>query len=146
MRNFEERKAEVFRRSENRIKERKRNRNRILTLCIPICLVLMVWSVATLPPLFTQKSNDAEYEDAGSLNGDTAPGSMGGFIEESKTHNYVSVSVKGKDYDAEITMDTICLLTTSSNGIIRLNSHLVQVDSITFCQARNIIWEVKRSL
>jgi hypothetical protein len=50
------------------------------------------------------------------------------------------------DYDAEITMDTISLLTTSSNGIIRLNSHLVQVDSITFCQARNIIWEVKRSL
>ena len=103
MRNFEERKAEVFRRSENRIKERKRNRNRVLTLCIPICLVLMVWSVATLPPLFTQKSNDAEYEDDGSLNGDTAPGSMGGFIEESKTHNFVSVSVKGKDYDAEIT-------------------------------------------
>ena len=50
------------------------------------------------------------------------------------------------DYDAEITMDTISLLTTSSNGIIRLNSHLVQVDSITFCQARNIIGEVKRSL
>ena len=42
MRSFEERKAEVFRRSENRIKERKRNRNRILAMCIPICLVITV--------------------------------------------------------------------------------------------------------
>ena len=104
MRNFEERKAEVFRRSENRIKEHKRNRNRILTLCIPLCIVLTVWSVATLPPFFSQKSNDAECEDGGSLNGDKASGSAGDFfIEESKTHNFIFVSVKGKGYDGKIT-------------------------------------------
>ncbi len=51
MRSFEERKAEVFRRSENRIKERKRNRNRILAMCIPICLVITVWSIMILPTM-----------------------------------------------------------------------------------------------
>lgn len=51
MRNFEERKAEVFRRSANRIKERKRNRNRILALCIPLCLILTAWSITILPAM-----------------------------------------------------------------------------------------------
>ncbi len=104
MRNFEERKAEVFRRSENRIKERKRNRNRVLALCIPLCLVVTVGSIVTLPSLFTQKSNDVVYEDNGSSYGDTAPESAGDFfIKESKTHNFISVSVKGKGYDGKIT-------------------------------------------
>jgi len=62
MRNFEERKAEVFRRSENRIKERKRNRNRIIALCIPICLCIAILSVIYLPDMMTlsDKSNTAE--------------------------------------------------------------------------------------
>ena len=38
MRDFEERKAEIFRRSDERIKERKRNRRRILMTCVPIVL------------------------------------------------------------------------------------------------------------
>ena len=42
MRNFEERKAEVFRRSENRIKERNRKRNSILAAGVPVCLVCIV--------------------------------------------------------------------------------------------------------
>ena len=59
MRNFEERKAEVFRRSENRIKERKRNRNRILALCIPLCLIVTVWSIMILPAMMpASKSNN----------------------------------------------------------------------------------------
>ncbi len=41
MRNLEDCKAEVFRRSEERIKERKRNRNRVLAWCIPLCLLLV---------------------------------------------------------------------------------------------------------
>lgn len=63
MRNFEERKAEVFRRSENRIKERKRNRNRILAMCIPICLVITVWSIMILPAMMpANKSNNSAGE------------------------------------------------------------------------------------
>ena len=63
MRNFEERKAEVFRRSENRIKERKRNRNRILALCIPLCLIVTVWSIMILPAMMpASKSNNSAGE------------------------------------------------------------------------------------
>lgn len=63
MRNFEERKAEVFRRSENRIKKRKRNRNRILAMCIPICLVITVWSIMILPAMMpANKSKNSAGE------------------------------------------------------------------------------------
>ena len=58
MRNFEERKAEVFRRSENRIKERKRNRNRILAFCIPLCLIVTVWSIMILPAIMPANKSD----------------------------------------------------------------------------------------
>ena len=51
MRNFEQRKAEIFRRSEKRIKERRENRRRILTVSIPLCLALTVCSVALLPDM-----------------------------------------------------------------------------------------------
>ena len=63
MRNFEERKAEVFRRSENRIKERKRNRNRILAFCVPLCLIVTVWSIMILPAMMpANKSNNSAGE------------------------------------------------------------------------------------
>ena len=42
MRTFEDCKAEIFRRSEKRIKERKRARKRVLACCIPLCLMLVV--------------------------------------------------------------------------------------------------------
>ena len=51
MRSFEERKAEVFRRSENRIKERRKARSRALAVCIPLCLIITVWSVTVLPAM-----------------------------------------------------------------------------------------------
>ena len=76
MRNFEERKAEVFRRSENRIKERKRNRNRILAMCIPLCLVVTVWSIMILPAMMpASKSNNNAGEGMdimGSVDGTAA--------------------------------------------------------------------------
>lgn len=49
MRNFEQRKAEVFRRSEERIKSRRKRRNCILAFCIPLCLILSVWSAGLFP-------------------------------------------------------------------------------------------------
>lgn len=63
MREINECTAEIFRRSEKRIKERRRNRNRILALCIPSCLIVIVWSVMILPemmPAMRIKENAAE--------------------------------------------------------------------------------------
>jgi hypothetical protein len=46
MRNLDECRAEVFRRSEARIKARKRRRNAILTACVPVALcVALLWLV-----------------------------------------------------------------------------------------------------
>ena len=53
MRTFEERKAEIFRRSEMKIKERKRIRRYIAALCVPLCLTLAVLSVAVFPALYS---------------------------------------------------------------------------------------------
>ena len=49
MRELDECTAEVFRRSEKRIKERRRNRVRVLAVCIPVCLTAAVWSVMIFP-------------------------------------------------------------------------------------------------
>ena len=69
MRNFEERKAEVFRRSENRIRERKRNRNRILALCVPLCLILTVMSVIMLPSMLSIGDKNSAADGLGNMAG-----------------------------------------------------------------------------
>ena len=50
MRELNECTAEVFRRSERRIKARRRGRVRALVLCIPVCLIAAVWSAVALSP------------------------------------------------------------------------------------------------
>ena len=50
--------AEVFRRSEKRIKERKRNRNRILMCCIPLLICITVFSTAILPAMMPAKKGE----------------------------------------------------------------------------------------
>lgn len=49
MRNFEERKAEVFRRSEKRIKERRQRRKHVLMACIPLVLCLTIFGAFLFP-------------------------------------------------------------------------------------------------
>lgn len=46
MMNFEERRAEIFRRSDERIKERKRNRQRIVMSCIPVVICAGILTVS----------------------------------------------------------------------------------------------------
>ena len=59
MKNFEQTRAEIFRRSEERIKERKRNRRRALALCVPLCLAVLVCSARFLPLLFPSQNDTA---------------------------------------------------------------------------------------
>ena len=51
MRELDECTSEVFRRGEQRIKERRRKRARVLAVCIPICLIAAVWSGMSLPEM-----------------------------------------------------------------------------------------------
>ena len=71
MRSFEERKAEVFRRSENRIKERRKARSRALAVCIPLCLIITVWSVTVLPAMLpvNNKNSGAAAECTENISG-----------------------------------------------------------------------------
>ncbi len=59
MRNLQECQAEVFRRSEERIKERKRRRKHILMVCLPLVLCLTVLSGFLLSNVGLGKSTDA---------------------------------------------------------------------------------------
>jgi len=91
MRNFEERKVEVFCRSENRIKERKRNCNRILALCIPLYLMLTIWSVTILTAMLPVRSDNAENESISNISDeDTDCASNPGLV-----HSFILVDVKG---------------------------------------------------
>ncbi len=96
MREIKECTAEVFRRSEKRIKERKRNRNRILAMCIPLCLILTVFSFSILPEMMPK--DNAENEAVGSIH-DGADG----MTQGSKAHDFICVSVRSAEYDGEIT-------------------------------------------
>ena len=104
MRELNECRAEVFRRSEKRIKERKRNRNRILMMCIPLCLIITVCSVTILPDMMPKGENNAANETADHITDGTgdAEGAIGS-VGESKTHNIISVTVKDEDYIGELT-------------------------------------------
>jgi len=75
MRELNECKAEVFRRSDNRIKERRRNRNRILAMCIPLCLVLTIFSVMMLPGMLPAGMDKAPEVDG--LSGNATSGDRG---------------------------------------------------------------------
>lgn len=67
MRELNECKAEILRRSESEIKKRKQRRKTILSWCIPLCLVLSLWSVFFLPAMLPAGSdmagNDEEFPD-----------------------------------------------------------------------------------
>ena len=71
MRDINEVTAEVFRRSNNRIKERKQNRNRIIMCCIPLLLCITVFSVVMLPGMMPAKDS-APQKDEGAWGSDGA--------------------------------------------------------------------------
>ena len=73
MRTFEERKAEIFLRSENRIKQRRKNRRRILSVCIPLCVILIVGSAA-LPRLIPVGDDHVEQENSFEIKDESGDG------------------------------------------------------------------------
>ena len=65
MRDFEERKAEIFRRSDERIKERKRNRRRILMSCVTVVLFAGVFSLSFAHNAFMAKESSDRLDSWG---------------------------------------------------------------------------------
>lgn len=98
MRNLAECQAEVFRRSEKRINERKQRRKHILLVCVPLVLCLALWGVFSPP----QAARDpAAVEPA-----------MGVENSASLTCSIVKITVSGNGFSADYT-DTTDLLQIS---------------------------------
>ena len=100
MRNLEDCKAEVFRRSEERIKERKRSRNRVLACCVPLCLLLVVGGLYLRPllepvdELMKSKSEGTAVSDRNL--GGTEFTLLGGVVE------YTAVEITDRTGDTEL--------------------------------------------
>lgn len=102
MRNFEARKAEIMRRSAERMKKRKQIRNRILAACIPLAICAAVGAVAFFP---ASEPCEVQMQDT-HIN--TAMGGPGGT-----NSNYSAVSSESLTVSAEVVVqvysgDTLC--------------------------------------
>ncbi|MDE6723735.1 MAG: hypothetical protein K2J55_06010, partial [Eubacterium sp.] len=73
--------AEVFRRSENRIKKRRRTRKRVVAVCIPLCLVFSLLVVKNPFVMMPVRNDNASYTEEFSQGDISNPGEnilMGG--------------------------------------------------------------------
>ena len=91
MREINEYAAEVFRRSEKRIRERRRTRTRVFGLCIPFCLVALVCAAMILPGMTRTKNENDEADHAIMVPG----------IEESFGSSYATVQIRKGDLGPE---------------------------------------------
>ena len=78
MRDLNECTAEVVRRGEQRIKERRRMRGRVFAVCIPVCLIAAVWSVISLPAMMP--AMESVPQDRFTGDGETAGNAPGSFV------------------------------------------------------------------
>ncbi|MBR5453684.1 MAG: hypothetical protein IKV54_06360 [Clostridia bacterium] len=69
MRDLNEYKAEIFRRSEEKLKKKRRRRLTVLSVCAPLCLIIAVWSVTVLPAMMPAKSAGPGYHPGDGLVG-----------------------------------------------------------------------------
>lgn len=86
MRELHECQAEVFRRSEKRIKERKQRRNHMLMACIPLVLCLTIFGAFLFPQMddFKQAPESSnEHYFSGAMGTDTMGGVITGSVEVS---------------------------------------------------------------
>lgn len=75
MRELDECTAEVFRRSEKRIKERARNRSRAFAACLPVCLIAAAWSAIIFSGIMPEMEISDRAPAAEAVNGN-AGGSL----------------------------------------------------------------------
>lgn len=75
MRELDECTAEVFRRSEKRIKERARNRSRAFAACLPVCLIAAAWSAVIFSGIMPELETSDRAQAVEAVNGN-AGGSL----------------------------------------------------------------------
>ena len=105
MRDLEQAKAEVFRRSNARIKKRKTIRRTVIACCVPLVLCMSAFSVTILPAMMPAKAMDAA--ESAVLNNAGAPpecmqdiyyGATADSIVEDSSVQTDSILVRGSRY------------------------------------------------
>lgn len=113
MRSLDECQAEVFRRGEKKIKQRKQYRKRMLLACVPLMLCLAVLSMTVLPGVMTKAPEDNGFTEA----------AMGGLSQESYESFFVSIEK----------------ITVSGPGFVR--SYTNAADILMICDRLNTYME-----
>ena len=113
MRNLEDCKAEVFRRSEERIKERKRKRNRVLACCIPLCILLVAGGLY-IRPLLEPVDESAKWGGTNQIPDRVLGGLGDGFT--GSTLNYTSVKITDKTGTTEVSREVTDAKTVGELG------------------------------
>lgn len=88
MKDINEITAEVFHRSDKRIKERKRNRNRIIMCCIPFLICITVFS-ATILPAMMPANDSSPPQNEGAWGGINDEGDNDGAQIPDISYNFV---------------------------------------------------------
>ena len=109
MRDFEERKAEIFRRSDERIQKRKRNRNRLLACCIPLCICMVTCAYICVAGLPSSDVMPGALEMCGEAHGMASCSYVSVEIQQHKKGNEAHLEITQPDDVASIA-DTIYLL------------------------------------
>ena len=104
MRELHECQAEVFRRSEKRIKERKQRRQRILMTCIPLVLCLTIFGTF----LFPQLNNNMQAPEG--MPESETQAAMGQDENQSMTCSIVEIKVSGNGVSIQYTDEADLLL------------------------------------
>lgn len=98
MKEISEYTAEVFRRSEERIKEHRKNRRRILTVCITFCFIAAICSVTAIPEMLTKSGS----ESAGNADNSAGYDDIDyGAMHDGYAQGFVSVDIKGTGENAQ---------------------------------------------
>ena len=107
MRSFEQRRAEVFRRSADRIKTQRRVLKKVCTVCVSFCLLLWIGLTVFLPMINNEQRNPIRNNSStsGNTNGTGNAGEQGSFSfsfswQTDEVGSYDSATgllVKGKD-------------------------------------------------
>jgi len=108
MRDLNECQAEVFRRSEKRIKARRQRRKHILLACIPLALCVTLFSAFILPAMMPAGSEAPEAN--GALTGGMTAGGAEGFVSP-----VAKIEVSGPN---------VSFSYTEASDILLISSHL----------------------
>ena len=95
MRDLEQAKAEVFRRSNARIKKRKTIRRSILACCVPVVLCIGIWSFTILPAMMPAKASDSAEADFHIMSGANGLAPESALVYDSEKSQSATAGVSG---------------------------------------------------